>query len=165
MSFVALSNITLAATQTSISFTSISQSYRDLYMVITQVGVTGTGGRPLVKVNNDAGVNYSGLSLRTNGTSFLTSSNLNGQDNGATLAINVTNGGGNDVFYDIWITDYSTTDKYKNLLSKANSGSSGNEIVVNTWKNTSAVTSLVLYFTSGLTFGIGTTVTLYGVLA
>lgn len=166
MSFVALGEITVTGTKTSITFSSISQAYRDLYMVITQVGVNGTGGRPVIKVNNDSNyANYFGQALRTNGTSFLSANSINNQDYGATLALTVNNGGGNDVFYDIWFMDYSATDKHKNILNHANSGSYGNEMLVNRWANTTAITSLVLYFPSGLPFGTGTTVTLYGVTA
>ena len=50
--FTALANISLSGTATSITFSSISGSYRDLYMVITIAGL-GSGGIPLIKANND----------------------------------------------------------------------------------------------------------------
>lgn len=163
MSFTALGNITLTSAQTTITLSSISQSYRDLYLVITIAGL-GSGGKPLIRVNNDAGLNYTGTVIRANGTTA-NGVNLYQYNYGATTGVYVNNTGSNDTFFDVWMPDYATTDKHKNLMIRANGADSGVEMNVQKWNNTSAVTSLVLTFGSGQTWGIGTTVALYGVSA
>jgi hypothetical protein len=170
MSFTALANITLTSTQTVVTFSSIPNTYRDLYLVLTRAGL-GTGGQPLIKVNNDAGTNYNGTVLRSNG-STANGVNINAYNYGATLGLYPQYTGNNDLFYDIWMPDYATTDKHKNLMIRANDagyaggGYGGVEMNISKWNNTSAITSLVLYFTqAGLTFGVGTTMALYGVSA
>jgi hypothetical protein len=159
--FTPLANTTLASAVTSITFSSISSSYRDLFLVLKLVG--GTGSQPLIKVNNDAGTNYNGTLVRANGTTIL-GTNINAYNYGATLSLYASNSGSNDLFYDVWMPDYATTDKHKTLLIRANGAGSGVEMNVSKWNSTTAVTSLVIYFTSG-NFGIGTTATLYGVSA
>jgi hypothetical protein len=163
MSFTALANITLASTQTSITFSSISQAYRDLFLVVSIAGL-GSGGQPLLRVNNDAGLNYNGTVLRANGTN-VNGVNLVSYNYGAMLGIYVSNSGSNNTFFDVWLPDYATTDKHKNLMIRANGADSGVEMQFSKWNNTSAVTSLVLTFGSGQTWGIGTTAALYGVTA
>jgi hypothetical protein len=163
MSFTALGNITLTTAQTTITLSSISQAYRDLYLVITIAG-TGSGGSPLLRANNDAGLNYTGTVLRANGTTA-NGVNLTSYNYGAMLGIYVANSGSNNTFFDVWMPDYATTDKHKNMMIRANGASSGVEMQITKWNNTSAVTSLVLTFGSGQTWGIGTTVALYGVTA
>lgn len=164
MSFTPLANITLAGTATSITFSSISGSYRDLYLVLTIAGL-GSGGVPLIKVNNDATAsNYNGTILRANGTT-VNGVNINAYNAGVTTSLYVSNSGSNNTFYDVWLTDYATTDKHKTLMIRANGADSGVEMNISKWNSTTAVTSLVIYFASSLTFGIGTTAALYGVSA
>lgn len=163
MSFTALGNITLSSLQTTITFASISQAYRDLYLVITIAGA-GSGGIPLIKANNDGGTNYNGTILRANGTSVL-GTNINSYNYGTQTSLYVSNSGSNNTFFDVWMPDYATTDKHKNFMIRSNGADSGVEMNLSKWNNTSAITSLVLWFGSGQSWGIGTTVALYGVTA
>jgi hypothetical protein len=163
MSFTALGNITLTTAQTTITLSSISQAYRDLYLVVTIAGL-GSGGSPLLRANNDANLNYTGTVLRANGTTA-NGVNLTSYNYGAMLGIYVSNSGSNNTFFDVWMPDYATTDKHKNMMIRANGADSGVEMQITKWNNTSAISSLVLTFGSGQTWGIGTTVALYGVSA
>jgi hypothetical protein len=161
--FTALANISLSGTATSITFSSISGSYRDLYMVITIAGL-GSGGIPLIKANNDGTANYSGTILRANG-STANGVNVNAYNYGTQTSLYVSNSGSNNTFFDVWMPDYATTDKHKNFMIRSNGADSGVEMNLSKWNSTSAITSLVLWFGSGQSFGIGTTVALYGVSA
>ena len=161
--FTALANISLSGTATSITFSSISGSYRDLYMVITIAGL-GSGGIPLIKANNDGNPNYNGTILRANGSSA-NGVNVNSYNYGTQTSLYVSNSGSNNTFFDVWMPDYATTDKHKNFMIRSNGADSGVEMNLSKWNNTSAITSLVLWFGSGQSFGIGTTVALYGVSA
>lgn len=163
MSFTALGNITLSTAQTTITFSSISQAYRDLYLVITIAGL-GSGGIPLIRANNDAATNYNGTILRANGTTA-NGVNVNAYNNGTQTSLYVSNSGSNNTFFDVWMPDYATTDKHKNFMIRSNGADSGVEMNLSKWNNTAAITSLVLTFGSGQTWGIGTTVALYGVTA
>jgi hypothetical protein len=161
--FTALANISLSGTATSITFSSISGSYRDLYMVITIAGL-GSGGIPLIKANNDGATNYNGTILRANG-STVNGVNVNAYNYGTQTSLYVSNSGSNNTFFDVWMPDYATTDKHKNFMIRSNGADSGVEMNLSKWNSTSAITSLVLWFGSGQSFGIGTTVALYGVSA
>lgn len=161
--FTALASTTLGSTATSITFSSISGSYRDLYLILTMVG--GTMSQPLIKVNNDNSYsNYGGVVLRSNGSSVY-STNISGYNYGMTLSLYTSNSGSNDIFYDISFLDYATTDKVKPVLVRSNGAGSGVEMNASKWGNTAAITSLVLYDYNGFSFGAGTTATLYGVSA
>jgi hypothetical protein len=161
MSFTALGNIALTGTATSITFASISSAYRDLFMVITIAGA-GSGGIPLIKANNDAGTNYNGTILRADGTN-INGVNINAYNYGTQTSLYVSNSGSNDTFWDVWMPDYATTDKHKNFMIRSNGAGSGVEMNLSKWNSTTAISSLVLYFGGGQSFGIGTTVALYGV--
>lgn len=158
--FTALANITISGgAKTSITFSSISASYRDLYLVLTPV-LGSAGGTFLLKANADAGLNYNGSTLRANGTT-VAATNLNANNYGATLGIYATYSGIDDSIFEIWLPDYATTDKHKNMMIRASGATTGVEMNVSKWNNTAAITSLIL----GGYFGNGTTATLYGVAA
>jgi hypothetical protein len=66
------------------------------------------------------------------------------------------------------IMDYSTTDKEKVLITRADNASalaSDSNLIINRWASTAAITSIQVTTTSTPTFSIGTTMALYGIIA
>jgi hypothetical protein len=62
------------------------------------------------------------------------------------------------------IMDYSATDKTKTIISRADQAGNGTEAFANRWGNTAAVTSVQILTSTG-NWAIGSTFTLYGMLA
>jgi len=160
--YIPLANITLGSSATSVTFSSISQSYRDLVLVAAAKITAGTGNLTL-RFNSDSGTNYTGISLEGTGTAA-----QSGFFSSTQIYINVNNGSiytasGIDI---INIMDYSTTDKHKTVLARGNGLGSGNSVGGNAarWANTSAITTIQV-LAGGATFASGSTFALYGIAA
>jgi hypothetical protein len=153
--FTALANTTLGSNTASITFSSISGSYRDLFIVIQ--GSTTNPQNVRIRFNSDAtGSNYTWNSIAGLGS---------GSGSAATTATNYLNfqsyfdtSQGNLVAH---IMDYSATDKHKTYLSRQSTVSVGIEALAGRWFNTAAVTSVMLI--ADTNFATGTSFALYGV--
>jgi hypothetical protein len=157
----ALATITLGSAASSVTFGSIPATYRDLRLVVE--GTTSAGPSILVRYNSDTGSNYSHIVAYGSGSSPSTGS---GTGSGTSVEF-----GYNILAERFSITadvlDYSATDKHKTNLSRSNQPSGSNQIVLmyaGRWASTSAVTSLTVLTSTG-NFAIGTTLSLYGILA
>jgi hypothetical protein len=165
---VALANLTLTGSQTSVTFSSISGSYRDLYLVIAG---TSSGSDTLgMQINSDTATNYAFTGMDGNGTSASTTSGNTGIYNYAPLG---NMGGGGNYFttsqsiVTINFMDYTATDKHKTFLSRGNASNAGTAAGVSRWASTSAITTIKIIMGGGSasTFQTGTTFSLYGVKA
>lgn len=161
--WTALANTTLSATTATVTFSSISQAYRDLVLVIE--GTQNLGANTVhIRFNSDSGSNYRwiyGTALR-GGTKYSGS-------NFSSSAIFAT---GNAISWDSSVRsilttnifDYSTTDKTKMALCQNSTYNSGVNITHGRWNNTSAITSVAISLNAN-SFAAGTTFALYGVSA
>lgn len=156
--YVLLNQITLAAASSSVTFSDIPQNYGDLVIVFE--GAVNGGG-PALQVNgqttnyssvwagaNDAGTVSSGT---TTGTSMLGA--ISGSDSGKRTV-------------QIWhLMDYSSTDKHKAILGR-NNGNNGTQVFMTAsrWASNSAITSVTPTIGAN-TFNIGSTFSLYGLVA
>lgn len=152
---------TLASSASSVSFSSITQEYRDLVLVM-DCKVTGNAvGR--VRFNSDTGSNYSFVQMIGNGS--IATSNSNTLDYG--LVSSSTMDTASELLTLIQIMDYSATDKHKSYLTRQNlsgTGTVGAYAVANRWANTAALTNMEVY-TSANNFATGSTFSLYGIAA
>ena len=154
MTYDLLDSTTLASSASSVTFSSISQDYRDLVLVVS--GNNATGDQTLrIQINGDTGSNY--YSVRMNGSgSTATSNALSAQNNvqlgvfGTTQAVCITQ-----------IMDYSATDKHKTLLSRGDLAASSTRATAGRWANTSAITSIYVYGSNSYNFAA--TFSLYGI--
>lgn len=161
-----LANITLAnSTTSSVTFSSISGSYRDLMLVIS----VGNGyGNNYLTINGDTtAANY--FQTFATGASAATSGNVSGSFP-AYLEKNVSTSGSVENTYVLHFLDYAATDKHKTSLLRfgaPNSGTtySGAQMSVQRWASTAAITSIAFTSYSGGTFATGSTFALYGVSA
>jgi len=157
--YTALATTTLSASASSVTFSSIDQSYGDLVLVYN--GTNSTDGVIKAQANNDTGSNYSFVRMGGNGSiAFSASENTN-----YFPIQRSSRPTGNQAI--VQIMDYSATDKHKTILSRGNidDNDSGNlvvEAVASRWANTSAITELDIFPNSG-TFDSGSTFSLYGV--
>lgn len=160
-----LANITLGSSASTVTFSSISGSYRDLMLVVT--GTTGSLNENLyMRFNDDSGSNYYFVFMRGNGSA--TSSGTNDTLIGGAASIIFASYGtfSNSTVgtNQVHIMDYSATDKHKTVLTRFNSADTNTGSVAARWANTAAVTK-VLCFPNSTTFSAGTTLALYGVSA
>lgn len=159
--FEPIATTTLGSAAATITFNSIGSGYTDLRLVIT--ALQGSGNNIALRFNSDSGTNYSRTRLIGNGTSATstratddTEIDLNREGLSST----------NPSVYDINIFSYAGSTN-KTLLVSANedrNGSGSVMRVVGLWRNTSAITSILITSLSADTMGAGTTATLYGIL-
>ena len=151
---------TLGSAAASVTFSSISGSYTDLVLVFSAKITTGSPTSRL-QFNGDTGSNYSATMLYVD-TSSIGAVRVSNESSANTGAL--SDGFG---ITTINLNNYSNTTTYKTIFSRYNSlGSSYREIgsKLNLWRNTSAITS-ILIFPASSTFTSGSTFTLYGIAA
>lgn len=158
--YVALATTTLGASASSVTFSSIPASYRDLVLVC--VGTSSVNANVLCHLNNDTTSNYAWVYMNGNGSTDASGSNSSNTSIlvGAT-AYWINASPTNSV---LQFMDYSATDKHKTVLCRNDGSTRATEATVSRWKNTAAVNEIDLSLTSG-TFAIGSTFSLYGIEA
>jgi len=152
--YTPLANITLSSSAASVTFSSISQAYRDLVLVAQVTGSQATSMS--MNLNADTPTtNYSRVFMNGNGTSATsaTATNQYIATIQTTLAMHIVN-----------IMDYSATDKHKNVLSRMDNANDSTRATATRWANTAAVTSVEIKSNAG-TFLAGSTFALYGIAA
>ena len=162
--YVALATYTIpsATTDSSVTFSSIPASYRDLVIVIE--ATTSVDALIQARFNGDTGSNYGYVVMR--GTSSTGSSS--GTYNVAYLMDNLSEA--TKRFHVLMnVQDYSATDKHKTALVRSGTeqNADGNSSVyasAHRWANTSAITSIEL-FTSAGGFEAGSTLSVFGIEA
>lgn len=159
-----LANITLTGTQTTVTFSSISGSYRDLILVGANVLSSTNNEHMQFRINSDSGANYNMVTARGDGSSTASSSSSNTTEaNFGTFVMPNTTSPSNFVLH---FLDYSATDKHKTVLARsdnANSTFPGASMTAIRWASTSAITSITLRFQSTATYAVGSSFALYGV--
>jgi hypothetical protein len=155
--YTPLATVTLASAASSVTFSSIPATYRDLIFSLELVG--SESEQYLMRLNGDTGSNYSWVQM--------------GGDGGSTFSGSTTTTGVRVGYFavtsardnaQIAIMDYSATDKHKASLIRTNSNAAVTRAIAGRWANTAAVTSVVFTFPSG-NFNSGSTLSLYGVIA
>ena len=156
----ALATITLGTAQATVTFSSITGSYRDLRLVATVKSATSQS--LWLRFNSDAGANYSLVNAGGSGTA---ATSVNTTDV-AVYSGNVSYPAAADGFMaTIDIMGYSATDKHKSLLSRAGNSANGVDMLAGRWANTAAITSVTCTTLSTNTYAAGSVFTLYGVSA
>lgn len=153
--YTPLANITLGSSAASVTFSSISGSYRDL--VLVYAGSRSSGGVNVVaRLNSDTGSNYSAVYMAGNGSSTLT-----GAGSSTSFDCGYYPGTGQANFQ-MNLMDYSATDKHKTALIRTNDSTGFVAAYAHRWANTAAVTSILIFPGAG-TLDAGTTLALYGI--
>jgi hypothetical protein len=155
--YTPLANTTLASASSTVTFSSISQAYRDL-IVVLNFPTTASVGDVGMRFNSDTGTNYTyveafGSGASTGSSAGSRSYNVIGYLTSVTRIATISQ-----------IMDYSATDKHKTTLTRENDAAGTLRMLATRWANTSAVTSLSL-ITQTNSFPIGSTFSLYGIVA
>jgi hypothetical protein len=162
--YTPLATVTLASTDSEIVFASIPATYRDLVLVCSARGTITTFTNVQMRFNTDTGSNYSTVAMYGTGSAAASYSETT---TNITLEQIARSNDTASVFTPIvtQVMDYSATNKHKTVLTRNSSTLSGAvAALASRWANTSAITSVTLYPFSG-SFAIGSTFSLYGVIA
>ena len=156
-----IASTTLSTIATDVTFSSIPSTYTDLVLIVNAKSVIG-GVDLSARFNSDSGSNYSKTNLYGSGAGAVSTRNSNQTQANLDLGGYVTN---SFVSYQIaHIMNYSNATTYKTYLARAGNTSVTVDAIVGLWRNTAAITSIVL-FVSGDTFASGSTFNLYGIKA
>jgi hypothetical protein len=163
--YTPIETITLASSASSVTFSDISQEFRDL-VVVAQAKKTGTanGYAFQLQFNSDSGSNYSYVRMWGEGSG--------GSSNSATTTYisigDFPSGAYNaQVISRVQIQDYSATDKHKTILAREDFDPAVNNYnamaIAGRWANTSAITSVILSISSAQSFDAGSTFSIWGI--
>lgn len=165
-----IATTTVSSDTASVSFSSISGSYTDLY-IVTQARATYTTNDIFrMRVGNgsvDTGSNYSNTRLGGDGSSAFSdrASNVTNIDAGYFPGADSTSGVfGVSTFH---LQNYSNTSTYKTILNRAvDAGAvyAYSIALVALWRSTSAINTVSFYFQNS-NIKAGSTFTLYGIKA
>lgn len=163
-----ISSQTLGSAVSSVTFGSggtLTQSYRDLYLVVfaRSANTTVTADNLGIQFNGDTASNYSWVRAYGDSSAGAGSTGTSGGQIGQiVIAASQSSTDLSPVIFHI--VDYSTNDRHKNVLVR--SGSAAQQVCMTTgrWANTAAITSFTLLnYASAANFVIGSTFYLYGV--
>jgi hypothetical protein len=157
--YTPLATVTLGTAVSSVTFSSIPATYRDLILVVRPVVASAVDIR--IRFNSDSGSNYSHVimsggpsaaeSAAYTADSFRPSYNATAQTSGDTNNI-------------VQVMDYSATDKHKTILARSNRATNGTDAIAGRWANTAGINNLFVN-ANGINFNSGSTFNLYGVIA
>jgi hypothetical protein len=156
--YTPIATTTLGTAESSVTFSSISGSYTDLVLVCAVKNTENTGDEVAFRLNSDTGSNYSRTRIFANGSTVSSGRALN-TTKGA-LGINSTAEFSTVIAN---FQNYSNATTYKSVISRGSDASNYVSSYVSLWRNTNAITSIVLLPDSGTTLTSGSTFTLYGI--
>jgi hypothetical protein len=156
MSYVSLATTTLGSAASSVTFSSIPATYRDLIIVFNGATTLSTVGLVL-QFNSDSGSNYSGVVAQGDGSSA-----TSGTLSGTSAEVGVLNTGRGNVL--VQVMDYSATDKHKTFLSRGDNATDRTRMTASRWANTAAINTVRVATNLNL-IAVGSTISLYGVAA
>lgn len=157
--YIPLANVTLSSSASSVTFSSISQLYRDLILIATG---TGTGNVNLcARLNGDSGNNYADVYAYGTGSSSVSSADTPyDKMNISAAAYWSTSNPATTTFQ---VFDYSSTGMHKNGLARSSNANVAVDMQASRWMNTAAVTSLSVIPSNANSFAAGSTFAIYGV--
>ncbi len=156
-----IATTTLGSSATSYTFSAISGSYTDLYLVAF-VKTDDSSKAFTVHVNGDTGSNYSYTNLIGNGSAA--SSGRGSSTTNINLSAGAQTGyDSNGGLYLMNFQNYSNTTSYKTAIVRNAYAAGFTSATVGLWRSTSAITSITM--TSGANMLSGCTFTLYGIAA
>lgn len=155
--YTAIATTTLTTTASSITFNSIPSTYTELCLVIS--GKFNTLASSWIRFNGSNTGYTGGRQYATTSTTSLASSQFGASPEA--IAGVLTDGG--DGIQEIWIPGYKDTNNRKGYFSKVQANYDWIGLWWGSWSTTSAITSIELGGNG--TYQIGTTATIFGVLA
>lgn len=151
----------LSSSASSVTFSSIPATYRDLVLVCEYTSDSGENFIG-IRLNSDSDANYSQVLAEGSGSAASSSSSTgNGNFNGL---VNLRASTTNRALHIFQIMDYSATDKHKTMLLRANSPASRVNMAAGRWANTAAVNTVTVIAELNQ-IASGSTFYLYGIVS
>lgn len=147
---------TLGSNQSSVTFSSITNAYTDLVIVID--GTSTTSAEMFMRFNSDSSSNYSFMQFYSDGGSRGTDIR-NNQTEGRIGSIRTAQ---NSVICNIF--NYANTTTFKTSTSRDGTGTVITNTFTNLWRSTSAINTIQFYPPTGQ-FNSGMVFTIYGIKA
>jgi hypothetical protein len=156
----------LTSSASSITFSSIPGTYRDLVLVCGNLLNTNPeNSNVTIRLNGDTGSNYSVITATGSGTNT-TSRAVSTTFLYADLDVVFGNTSAQQGFNIVQFIDYSANDKHKSILLRSNVANRGVGMYAGRWANNSAITSIqVSIEASAGQFAIGSSFYLYGIVS
>jgi hypothetical protein len=164
--YIPLATVTLGSSASSVTFSSIPATYRDLVLVATARSTRADAIDYLApRLNGDSGANYNSAFMFADPNNVANAGSNTGQTYQADLVIPGNTAGSGIFAVGIFqFMDYSATNKHKTTLSRGNQIGYP-EARVARWANTAAVTSIVLSVPyNSAQIAAGSTFNLYGIV-
>jgi len=152
--YVPIATYTASGSTTTITFSSIPQTYTDLRIISNLV----FSGQIYLQFNGDTGGNYSITYVQGTGSSASSGRTTN-QTNGMQMGYGVSS---NLTVFTADIFNYANTTTYKTALSRDSDAGGLAQASVGLWRNTSNITSIAVY-SPGANYSSTSTFTLYGI--
>jgi hypothetical protein len=150
---------TLGSAAASVTFSSIPQGYTDLVLIANR---SSSGLDNLsMQFNGDTGSNYSFTVLY--GTGSTAGSYRGSNTNNPYLDFYASSSSSLPTPVIMNIQNYSNSTTYKTTLARGNAAATGVDATVMLWRNTSAITSILLKCHDGSNFTTGSTFSIYGI--
>lgn len=165
--YTPITSTTLQTVSSSISFTSITNTYTDLVLVLFGRSTRGsTDDTIYMRFNNDSAGNYSRTRLLGQGSG----ASSERQTNTAYILFDIlsaANNPTNDFSTNIYqIQNYANTNINKYVFARANNANGSFVFAgIGLWRSTSAINRIDIGPLTGPNFLAGTTATLYGIKA
>lgn len=152
----------LTSSASSVTFSSISGSYRDLVLAVDFTNALSSNAQLYCEINGDTGTNYP--NVRALGYGSGTESGVRTTDTFFNFGNGIAANNGERLQVLASFLDYSVTDKHKTVLSRGNQATDGGALMIaGRWASTSAITSLYLYPSAG-EFSSTSSFQLYGIV-
>ena len=155
---IATSTVTGSST-TNITFSSIPATYTDLVIVVQY---KSAGNNYLMaRFNGDTSSNYS----RTEMQGLIGSTTTNQLSNEAYAYVSSLYAPtGEWALFTLNVSNYANTATFKTMISRGSNKTNGTSAVINSWRSTSAINTILLT-PIGTGFDVGSTFSLYGIKA
>jgi hypothetical protein len=152
--YIPLANVTLGSSASSVTFSNIPATYRDLVCVVNHTKSTLATFTIRFNGDNTSG-NYTSVYIVGDGAGFTSAT-----ETGFTFAFSDTTRSTQIC----QVMDYSATDKHKTMLLRHSDSARQSTAYAARWANTAAITSMAFAPSSG-TFATGSTFNLFGISA
>jgi hypothetical protein len=153
-----IATTTLGSAQANVTFSSFS-GYTDLVLVFNGRSTSTGGWNLFLQFNGDTGTNYSNTGMAGDGS---TAYSFRGSNNAAAGGFFVD--GTNPGTVIVNLMNYSNSSTNKTIIGRGNNTGIGTDARVGLWRNTAAITSMLIYSNGG-NWLAGSTFTLYGISA
>lgn len=161
--YVPIASTTISGNSTStVTFSNLPQTYTDL--VVIKHGTHTGNSNSVMRFNGDTSTNYSQVYNYGNGTNTYVS----GSDNNFSgLFIDYINTSGTPPtsMEQVNIMSYRNTAFYTSVIARRDDLMNATLLLVGTWRNTAAITSITIFANDGANFSDGLSINIYGIEA